>query len=837
MYLLDPLADDLDKLGQRLAGTLPHVKDIMSTLAMGQDGVALSAGEAKAAEKELEDEHKVLAEAQKKAAVEAQKWSDLLHEIGTVGQTTQITIDALSGSVVEGTEFYLEHGVAIDKIAKLYGITKEQVDAVKQSIKDESDTLKVWGSIHEQTYKLAQEHEKAWRDEALKGAAEVNKSIIEGLTETTAARLKLEDFTAQQTQLSTDYQVTKIWEVANQQIAAFKGTEQQRAAFNANVLALADAQTDALYLDTKALHDNSIDSLQDTADKAAATYLAMVDAPDQYSTATIERFHKIADAAQEAADGTEQSWTDAFAALKGIGNSTVSSVIDQFVRLRSAAKSVQSGMASDTSEGAVQAGAGLVKLGASAVSAYQQIQEGGAKATASGILSMTETGAAIGSIIPGIGTAVGAGIGAIVGVFAKLTAGASAAEKEGRQVEATFEQSFGGFSGMMDTVGKAYTTAGLGAQQAQADVAALMDAEKNGSAATKAAIDRINGVIAASTAVVASAVGGILDSAKTVGTNFPDAMQPMIANLLSLPGITDAEKNSLLGLLHAGEPSFENLSSAAGRYGLSLDALGGKAAQLSISHEADQIESDYDTLVTKSGADSDTVLAGMKTSLTKLVDHALDAGAVLPTALQPLVKQLIDTGQLTDTAGNKITDLGKLKFDDTGDPLASGMKSLTDAITNLGNILQGLPKTAQDAASGMGAALATVKVPTIHVPVQFDHSGDDPTAHAAEGGFVTAHGVSYYDMGGFVPRGTDTVPAMLTPGEAILNRGAVASIGRDQISAWNRGGPSGADSHPGTESRLDAIATLLQTQGKQIAQLMGVQAFASRDALLARGTR
>ena len=40
---------------------------------------------------------------------------------------------------------------------------------------------------------------------------------------------------------------------------------------------------------------------------------------------------------------------------------------------------------------------------------------------------------------------------------------------------------------------------------------------------------------------------------------------------------------------------------------------------------------------------------------------------------------------------------------------------------------------------------------------------------AATGGFVTPTGIKYFQGGGFTPRGTDTVPAMLTPGEVILN--------------------------------------------------------------------
>jgi hypothetical protein len=61
---------------------------------------------------------------------------------------------------------------------------------------------------------------------------------------------------------------------------------------------------------------------------------------------------------------------------------------------------------------------------------------------------------------------------------------------------------------------------------------------------------------------------------------------------------------------------------------------------------------------------------------------------------------------------------------------------------------------------------------------------------AMSGGYVGAHGVQYLATGGkvlgFVPRGTDTVPTMLTPGEGVLSRRGMQALGE-----LNRGGSSG----------------------------------------------
>ena len=60
-----------------------------------------------------------------------------------------------------------------------------------------------------------------------------------------------------------------------------------------------------------------------------------------------------------------------------------------------------------------------------------------------------------------------------------------------------------------------------------------------------------------------------------------------------------------------------------------------------------------------------------------------------------------------------------------------------------------------------------------------------PAVAKAKGGII------YKADGGFTPRGTDTVPAMLTPGEYVIKKSAVDSIGVDNLDAINNGYASG----------------------------------------------
>lgn len=65
----------------------------------------------------------------------------------------------------------------------------------------------------------------------------------------------------------------------------------------------------------------------------------------------------------------------------------------------------------------------------------------------------------------------------------------------------------------------------------------------------------------------------------------------------------------------------------------------------------------------------------------------------------------------------------------------------------------------------------------------------DNAGGAARGGFVPVRG---FAKGGsvFQPRGTDTVPAMLTPGEFVIRKSAVDKIGTGALSALNNGNAS-----------------------------------------------
>lgn len=103
-------------------------------------------------------------------------------------------------------------------------------------------------------------------------------------------------------------------------------------------------------------------------------------------------------------------------------------------------------------------------------------------------------GSAMGSFLGPLGALGGSLLGKGIDALFHI-GGPSKAELAGRDVEAAFERGFGGFDQMMQKVGDAYAATGRSSQQAQADVKAMLDAEKHGAKATEDAISRINNVL------------------------------------------------------------------------------------------------------------------------------------------------------------------------------------------------------------------------------------------------------------------------------------------------------------------------------------------------------
>ncbi len=111
-----------------------------------------------------------------------------------------------------------------------------------------------------------------------------------------------------------------------------------------------------------------------------------------------------------------------------------------------------------------------------------------------------------------------------------------------------------------------------------------------------------------------------------------------------------------------------------------------------------------------------------------------------------------------------------------------------DGIGRIAEALRDLPDVADTAISRIEAHLSDIEVPEIKIPVRFDQKNN--LSDMTEVERVRAYsmgGMVYAANGMFIPRGTDTVPAMLTPGEFVVNRRAVNRIGEQALRDINNG--------------------------------------------------
>ncbi|MCR4301788.1 MAG: DUF1825 family protein [Sulfuricaulis sp.] len=419
-----------------------------------------------------------------------------------------------------------------------------------------------------------------------------------------------------------------------------------------------------------------------------------------------------------------------------------------------------------------------------------------------GGLSGAAAGAAIGSILPGVGTAIGAAIGGITGaLFGWLSAAAKVREanqkatQDIKDYQTELLKTYGSLDNIR-TIGQSLgiDLAGAWGDQSQAGLKhfmGLMDEFKGKMEQLQSALEKygltwkdlgqdfkqMNVTMAAEQMksdfdlMVAAGVPAdkaiqsmsgsfnqlIIDAVQT-GTKIPEALQPIIEQMIRMGLITDEAARAMLGLAANTMPSLADITAAADRYGLSLDQLGPKVKQLQITEAATQIAADFQMLIAAGANPAMLALSAMGDKTQELVDLALKYGMELPESMKPLLQAMIDAGTLTDASGKKMTDLSKLTF----------AKDLTKMFDEL---IAKLNELIDKIVGGVGGALNEITRPrSVDIEVITHTRPEDyqtiSRPYAAGGVVYAAAGARILP---FTPKGTDTVPAMLTPGERVLS--------------------------------------------------------------------
>ncbi len=291
------------------------------------------------------------------------------------------------------------------------------------------------------------------------------------------------------------------------------------------------------------------------------------------------------------------------------------------------------------------------------------------------------------------------------------------------------------------------------------------------------------------------------------GRDIPPALAPYLKQLAEAKQLTEDQVSALLGLKQEGQVDWKAMEEAAGKYGIKLDALGPKFAAAKIHDKAIEILGDYNLLI-DGGANVESVLKGMAGSFSKLVQDAKKSGVELPDTMKPILQKLVDMGLLTDENGTKLKDLSGIKF---AKPLEQSIGDLIKKLDELILKLGGVTGAAGTAAAAVGAIGNTNPgggyqppvIPGAPIPggggAQYPQVGPRPSGYpknwpwppvGAPGGPPSGTQLPppQFALGGLVkafsgrpvtmrPMGTDTVPAMLTPGEFVIPKSIVDRMG------------------------------------------------------------
>lgn len=188
--------------------------------------------------------------------------------------------------------------------------------------------------------------------------------------------------------------------------------------------------------------------------------------------------------------------------------------------------------------------------------------------------------------------------------------------------------------------------------------------------------------------------------------------------------------------------------------------------------------------------DAASNLSAIADTLGTLATNAGDAAAQLKSAAE----QLANLGNVASTHKQAIADAGdaakKLKSGVSG--IGGNARDAAAGISTLGEQAQaqvGSLRAAAGAASALASAINSIpsqKTVTVSTAGNLGNSAGNAFGRIL--GSLFANGGVVYRAGGgtlFRPRGTDTVPAMLTPGEFVMRRRAHSAFGTEFMKRVN----------------------------------------------------
>lgn len=106
------------------------------------DDMAKAQADATETAKKNNEETERAGTANRQTAEEVKKFKEALTEMDSVGKSWKVTLETIDGETVEAVKYYLEAGVALDKLTVAYGLTQSQAKAIESAWKAGTEALK-----------------------------------------------------------------------------------------------------------------------------------------------------------------------------------------------------------------------------------------------------------------------------------------------------------------------------------------------------------------------------------------------------------------------------------------------------------------------------------------------------------------------------------------------------------------------------------------------------------------------------------------------------------------------------------------------------------------------
>jgi hypothetical protein len=720
------------QFGQDLPAAVKTGQDAFDKLAKPIDIATHSADELKKAWTAETKENDAAAAVLKK---NAEEWKRVLDEVNSAGNGWKGTLDTIDGAIVDWAKHLLDSGVAAQTVEKYYGLTNTQIKALQDSLKDDKAfdalLLKV----------------KAVED-GFNGLDKQIQEVGKSTSDVDFARTWSKEF---------DASLKKIKETED----GFYGLS------------------------------GSIESLGIKVKPAMSDLAGVIDTG--FSTTLKNELLKLPD--QIASGG----FAHAFDALgKAMGHDFSAALITEANKNFHDSGFTTTGLANlnaamvKSAAGAGATAGALAALGGGSVSS-QLMQVAGA-ATAVGVaVASTATGTiaaglAMGAWTFGVGAAV---VGAVA--LAKHFLTVSQAEKDARAEFDNYNKAIGG-SNVDDFIAKAsaaFGYLGTNSETARKEIQAVLDATHVSAQAVAQALIPVNAAIEEAATKAKSFADAMTAMQSTGAANFNAMAVALEGDASSLDALGAQAMTTYATLVAGGESSAKALADI----GPGLDALEKSYQDLGINiTDAGLSALIMQSTIAKGNpaliAGVDALAASLKTMgdlglvnadsfakmqtegvamYTRLQDAANAAGGSTADALLPMQDYL-------HQAADEATKLGI--------PLDANTQLMIDQSKELG-IWKDASKSATDQMIDSMGKLVD-KVGTLidmltHMPqpdAPWANWGAPPTVPSAPAspppGYATGGIVQAFASGGnvlpFAPRGTDTVPAMLTPGERVLTQ-------------------------------------------------------------------